>query len=101
MLVNNFSVPDFVKPIEFVRVENKPKENLLVYNDAFNSVNVSKKFNEERTIQNVTVKSKYVNPITKRILELDDKYATGMFKGLARGYQFKCLKVWQGDINLM
>ena len=91
MLVNNFSVPDFVKPIEFVRVENKPKENLLVYNDAFNSVNVSKKFNEERTIQNVTVKSKYVNPITKRILELDDKYATGMFKGLARGYQFNVI----------
>lgn len=44
-------------------------------------------FNEVQTIKAVVVKSKYVNPVTKRILELDDKYASGMFKGLARGQQ--------------
>lgn len=48
-------------------------------------------FNELQTIATVTVKSKYVNPITKRIQELDDKYTSGMFKGLARGQQINII----------
>ena len=48
-------------------------------------------FNGMQTIQTVTVKSKRQNPIMKRFQELDDKYASGMFKGLARGYQLNVL----------
>jgi hypothetical protein len=48
-------------------------------------------FNELQTLQSVVVKSRYVNPITKRLEELDKKYATGMFGGLARGIQLNAL----------
>jgi len=48
-------------------------------------------FNELQTLQSVVVKSKYVNPITKRLQELDKKYSTGMFSGLARGVQLNAL----------
>lgn len=48
-------------------------------------------FNEVQTITGITLKSKYANPVTKRLQELDDKYATGMFKGLARGYAVNVL----------
>ncbi|RYD80539.1 MAG: hypothetical protein EOP53_07910, partial [Sphingobacteriales bacterium] len=48
-------------------------------------------FNDEQTIQNVVVKSKYVNPVSKRLMQLEDQYATGMFKGMARGTQLNVL----------
>ncbi|MFZ1530054.1 MAG: hypothetical protein WAT19_14970 [Ferruginibacter sp.] len=51
----------------------------------------SRKFNEVQTIKNVVVKAKYANPVTRRLLELDDKYATGMSRGLARGIQLNVL----------
>lgn len=56
-----------------------------------------KKFNDIQTIKEVVVKSRYVNLETKRILELDEKYTSGMFSGIARGYQVNVLddpKVW-------
>ncbi len=49
------------------------------------------KFNEVQTIQAVVLKSRYINPITKRIAEIDKKYTSGMFSGLARGYQLNVL----------
>jgi len=55
------------------------------------------RFNEMQTIQNVVVKSRYVNPETKRIQALDDQYSTGMFKGVTRGYQLNVVddeKAW-------
>ena len=48
-------------------------------------------FNDEQTMQNVVVNSKYVNPVTKRLMQIEDQYATGMFKGLARGTQLNVL----------
>ncbi|MEX0635140.1 MAG: hypothetical protein WD135_00120, partial [Ferruginibacter sp.] len=60
------------------------------YFDNYNQ-NLQQSFNELQTLQSITIKSKYVNPITKRIEELDKKYATGMFSGLARGYQLNAL----------
>lgn len=60
------------------------------YFDNYNQ-NLQQSFNELQTLKSVTVKSKYVNPITKRLEELDKKYATGMFSGLARGYQLNAL----------
>jgi hypothetical protein len=58
-------------------------------NDAFDKLTTARtgKFNEMQTIKEVVVKSRYVNPITKRLLEMDDKYATGAFRGIGKGYQ--------------
>jgi hypothetical protein len=42
-------------------------------------------FNAVQTLRTVTVKSRYTNPETIRQLELEEKYASGPFKGLARG----------------
>jgi hypothetical protein len=50
-----------------------------------------KNFNDLQTIKEVVLKSRYVNPITKRIAEIDKKYTSGMFSGLARGYQLNVL----------
>jgi hypothetical protein len=41
-----------------------------------------------KTIETVVVKSKYENPVTKRLMELDEKYSFGMYRGLVRGVQF-------------
>jgi hypothetical protein len=43
-------------------------------------------FNAQQTLQTVTVKSRYKNPVTLRQQEIEDKYASGPFKGLARGF---------------
>jgi hypothetical protein len=60
------------------------------------------KFNEVQTIKEVVVKSNFKNLEHKRIVELDEKYTSGMFSGLARGYQFNLLddkSAWsQSDI---
>ncbi len=55
------------------------------------SIKKPSKFNEVQTIKNVIVRAKYANPVTKRLQELDDKYATGMSRGLARGMQLNVL----------
>jgi hypothetical protein len=61
-----------------------------------------KKFNEVQTIKEVVIKSKYKNQETARLQELEKKYTTGMFSGLARGYQLNVLddkNAWgQSDI---
>lgn len=49
------------------------------------------KLDKVKTIETVVVKSRYENPITKRLLELDEKYTSGMYSGLARGVQFNLL----------
>lgn len=55
-------------------------------------------FNEIQTIKTVVLKSKkYGNPITLRTLELDKTYTSGLFSGIARGYQVNVLddeKAW-------
>ncbi len=43
-------------------------------------------FNAEQTLKTVTVKSRYTNPETLRQIELEEKYASGPFRGLARGF---------------
>lgn len=50
-----------------------------------------KKFNELQTIKGVVIKSRYKNKETARLQELDQKYTSGMFSGLARGYQLNVL----------
>lgn len=53
---------------------------------------VHKKFNDVQTIKEVVVKSEYKgNPALARIEELDDLYATGMFRGVTRGFQLNVI----------
>ncbi|MEJ7625422.1 MAG: hypothetical protein WKF35_01055 [Ferruginibacter sp.] len=61
-------------------------ETLKIYSSANPT-----KFNDIKTIQEVIVKTKYVNPVTKRSQELDKKYTSGMFSGLARGQQLNVI----------
>jgi hypothetical protein len=61
--------------------------------------NKPKNFNDIQTIKEVVVKGRYRNPETKRLEELDNKYATGMFKGLARGYQLNVLDDKNASFN--
>ena len=80
-----------IPPIEerFFAIKRRATESEWYFDTYFQ--NLRKSFNELQTLQSVLVKSKYVNPITKRLEELDNKYASGMFKGLARGYQLNAL----------
>ena len=48
-------------------------------------------FNEEKSLKEVVVKSKYYNPETKRLQELESKYTSGMFSGITRGYQLNVI----------
>jgi len=90
-LDNNLQFPKNIEPqktVPWTTVEDK-----IYTPDFIDTVlyNRPAKFNEEQTLKAVEVKSKYVNPITARLLELDNKYTTGMFSGLTRGYQFNLL----------
>lgn len=48
-------------------------------------------FNDVQTMQAVVVNSKKVNPVTKRLIELEDRYTSGLSKGMARGYQLNVI----------
>jgi hypothetical protein len=92
-LLNGISIPSKISPLK----------NNVIHLHASNTANFNdttwdnyaerkpKNFNEVQTIKEVVLKSKYVNPITKRITEIDKKYTSGMFSGLARGYQLNVL----------
>lgn len=91
-LVDNIKIPSFVKSIE----NNSDKDSTSFKNGQVSIVNNDLKkfikpkqiaFNEIQTIEDVSVKTRYISPETKRMLALDNKYASGMFSGLARGFQ--------------
>ncbi len=75
-------------PAVVTGLNNNSNANTLIADFANNQ---TKSFNSIQTIKEVVVKGRYRNPETKRLEELDNKYATGMFKGLARGYQLNVL----------
>ena len=70
--------------------QNIEDNKLNSFIDTF-KINQNNTFNSEQTIKEVVVKTKYRNPAVKRIIELDEKYTTGMFSGTARGYQLNLL----------
>ncbi len=57
-------------------------------------------FNAQQTLQTVTVKSRYTNPQTKRQIEMEDKYATGPFKGAARGFFLNVMEDPQAEATV-
>lgn len=91
-LVENIKMQRFVKSIENISGKdsslNRNGQVPMVNNDL--QIFIKPKqiaFNEIQTIEGVSVKTRYISPETKRMLELDNKYASGMFSGLARGIQ--------------
>lgn len=54
--------------------------------------NKPEKFNEVKTLKDVEVKRKKKNSYMARLQELDDRYASGMYKGLGRGEAFNVLE---------
>ena len=90
-LVDALSIKKWISPVEDHQLlfKNIPGSYETYFDNYFQHQQQS--FNELQTLQSVVVKSKYVNPITKRLQELDKKYSTGMFSGLARGVQLNAL----------
>lgn len=91
-LVDNIKIPGSIKGIEnyFEKDSslNRNGQMPMVNNDL--QIFIKPKqiaFNEIQTIEGVSVKTRYISPETKRMLELDNKYASGIFSGLARGFQ--------------
>ncbi len=54
--------------------------------------NKSEKLNDVRTLKDVEVKGKKKNSYMARLQELDDRYASGMYRGLGRGDAFNVLE---------
>jgi len=83
--------PKTIEPQKLVKLQSSLY--IAKANNFIDSIvnNKPKKFNEEQTIKEVVVKTRYKNPETKRILELEEKYTSGMFSGIARGYQLNLL----------
>lgn len=73
---------------EIIQYEMKsfPAFNDTAYSNYAN--NSSGKFNEERTLKEVQVTGKKRNPYQVRMEEMDNRYATNMFRGLTRGDHF-------------
>lgn len=55
------------------------------------NIRVNKKYAEGKLLPNVMLKSAKTNPKIKRILELDEKYATGTASGIGRGFQLNVM----------
>lgn len=91
-LVSDIIIPSRISPLKNVATgfhAHKTDFNDTSWNNY--AERKPKNFNELQTIKEVVLKSRYVNPITKRIAEIDKKYTSGMFSGLARGYQLNVL----------
>ena len=90
---NKYKAPAFIAKTQLIsRDTTQPNitsnsENVLIdFTDR-----KPKKFNEVQTINEVVVKTRFKNTETTRILELDQKYTSGMFSGIARGYQLNVI----------
>lgn len=44
-----------------------------------------------KTLKEVKFNARMVNPVTRRLQEMEDKYATGLFRGTSKGYQINVL----------
>lgn len=89
-VINDLQVPRSVVGLKLS--SEKDGHNRLVRDSALNAYVLSRKgFEEAKLMQNLVIKGKRANPVTKRLQEIDEKYATGMFSGLSRGYQLNAL----------
>lgn len=98
----NFEIAKYIEPQK--NISWRLTETLDHPADFIDSVlnRKPKKFNEEQTLKGIAVKSRVVNPESARMAELDKKYTSGMFGGMARGYQFNLLDdksaAYQSDV---
>jgi hypothetical protein len=91
--------PGQVKPVQPVLIAQRANKT-RAGSDMDRYLTRRDKFNELQTIKEVVVKTKYVNPVTRRLQELDEKYASGMFRGLSRGYQLNALDDPSAEISV-
>jgi hypothetical protein len=88
-------MPSYINPIkDIVYTNTLPTQQKAATLDSFvNGISsTTKKFNELRTLNTLIVKSKkWGSPETRRLVEIEEKYATSFFRGLARGYQINVL----------
>ncbi len=83
---SSLQIPATVAPL---KIFTKPEKNTDPAKDSLFVNFVKAKpatFNAQQTLQTVTVKSRYTSPETKRQLEIEEKYASGPFKGAGRGF---------------
>ena len=87
----NMEVPVQISPVStpLFQVENINENKSDAILSYVNPKTIS--FNKNVELKEVTVKGRYNNLQNKRILELDDRYSSGMFHGTARGYQVNVL----------
>ncbi|MEP7237508.1 MAG: hypothetical protein ABI685_06580 [Ferruginibacter sp.] len=99
-----YTTPRFISKMSFPEMDTvSAAENINIESPIIDFlVRKPKKFNEEKSLKEVVVKSKYYNPETKRLQELESKYTSGMFSGITRGYQLNVIddkNAWsQSDI---
>lgn len=79
------TIPPFLECIE------KDSTQLLTELAAIFQQPVKQKFGEMQTLKEVTVNRRKVNPVVKRLEELDDEYATGAFRGGINWTQFNVI----------
>lgn len=96
---NDIKMPQFINPLDSFLIQ--PKKAARVNSTGLDALMQFKpsRFNDVQTIKEVVVKSRYVNPVTKRILELDERYTSGLFRGIARGYQLNVLDDPDADMQ--
>ena len=88
---NGIAIPATIAALKSGSIGTKmPMEETETVFDVF-AEQQRRKFNELQTMRTVIVKGKYVNPVTKRMMQIDEKYATGMFAGITRGFQLNLL----------
>ena len=91
--ISNLKQPPFIKEAKDIGVTELKKYAALseVSFDNYAKINSEEKFNDVKTLKEVAVKGKKKNSYMARMQELDDRYASNMFRGLGRGEQFNVI----------
>lgn len=94
-----FMITPFVNTLNTKKAVYQQNSNAAIDSFLQGYNQAAKKFNQLQTLTAVAVKSrKWGSPETRRILELDEKYTSGMFSGVAKGYQFNVLDEPNADM---
>lgn len=86
-----YPVPDFIRNYKDYTIDSRATgidQNTALYK-YYTEVSNLKKFNDEKTLRNVMVKSRNMNNWKNNpLLKMDERYASGLFSGGALGYSF-------------
>lgn len=97
---DGFNVPQQIPALSYEQELKRPVSNYTAVEIDTGFVQPGRKrFNEVQTIKEVTVRTRYIDPERKRIQQLDERYTSGMFSGLTRGFQLNVLDDNAASIN--